>query len=428
MTAEVAVMNRLAVALAADSAVTIGTPEGVKLYNTDKLFLLSKYEPVGVMISGNATLMGVPWELIIKSYRAFLGERAFPRLDDYAVDFFSFTSKNASLFPETLQAAHAKDRWEWFLKKYIVPQQETKQLEDLLLEFESQLTRWPRLDSLSTSFESNFAKAYLPDLVSHTHEILSVPNFPKSTLETLSRVMITLGCRGEFDFDPGNAGIVIAGYGVQEVYPGILSYTIDSVVANETRYQYRKDQSQKITNSMSGLIMPFAQDEMVRDFMEGINPFFRNVVDGAFQELVNSIPNNLERAAAVALPELVLNSEQKRTLSTEILSLAGQAKQEIMAKLDAYRRREFIDKVMEIVGNLPKDELASLAESLVYLTSIKKKYSIDAETVGGPIDVAVISRGDGFVWVKRKHYFTAELNPQFFQNYFRRDERLRNPP
>jgi len=46
--------------------------------------------------------------------------------------------------------------------------------------------------------------------------------------------------------------------------------------------------------------------------------------------------------------------------------------------------------------------------------------TIGAETVGGPIDVAVISKGDGFIWIKRKHYFKAELNSQFFSNYFRR--------
>jgi hypothetical protein len=48
--------------------------------------------------------------------------------------------------------------------------------------------------------------------------------------------------------------------------------------------------------------------------------------------------------------------------------------------------------------------------------------SLDAETVGGPIDVAVISKGDGFVWIKRKHYFKAELNHQFFKNYYIRAE------
>ena len=44
---------------------------------------------------------------------------------------------------------------------------------------------------------------------------------------------------------------------------------------------------------------------------------------------------------------------------------------------------------------------------------------MQAETVGGPIDVAVISKGDGFIWIKRKHYFEGDMNPQFFANYFR---------
>jgi len=59
-----------------------------------------------------------------------------------------------------------------------------------------------------------------------------------------------------------------------------------------------------------------------------------------------------------------------------------------------------------------------MAEALVNLTSFKRRFSFDAETVGGPVDVAVLCKGDGFVWIKRKHYFKPELNPHFLTNYF----------
>jgi hypothetical protein len=59
-----------------------------------------------------------------------------------------------------------------------------------------------------------------------------------------------------------------------------------------------------------------------------------------------------------------------------------------------------------------------MAESLVSLTSFKRKVSTQTETVGGPVDVAVISKGDGFVWMHRKHYFKSEYNPQFKANYY----------
>jgi hypothetical protein len=63
---------------------------------------------------------------------------------------------------------------------------------------------------------------------------------------------------------------------------------------------------------------------------------------------------------------------------------------------------------------MAKSDLPNFAEALVNITSVKSRASLDTESVGGPIDVAVISRDDGFVWVKRKHYFDPSLNPRFF--------------
>ena len=72
MTTEVVVMNKSAVAMAADSAVTISGngQASPKIFNSvNKLFQLSKYAGVGIMIYGGAEMMGIPWETIIKVYR-----------------------------------------------------------------------------------------------------------------------------------------------------------------------------------------------------------------------------------------------------------------------------------------------------------------------------------------------------------------------
>lgn len=39
--------------------------------------------------------------------------------------------------------------------------------------------------------------------------------------------------------------------------------------------------------------------------------------------------------------------------------------------------------------------------------------------IGGPVDVAVISKHDGFIWLKRKLYFNPELNHCFFNKYMK---------
>ena len=99
---------------------------------------------------------------------------------------------------------------------------------------------------------------------------------------------------------------------------------------------------------------------------------------------------------------------------------SGQEKlKEQLEELLKFRQRKFVDPVLEVLRFLPKDELAAMAEALVNLTSFKRRVSTSVESVGGPIDVAVISKGDGLIWVKRKHYFRPELNPHFIANYFR---------
>ncbi len=83
MTAEVAVLNRFGVALAADSAVTVNhfhhDAIHQKIYNSaNKLFALSKFAPVGVMIYNSVSLGGIPYETLIKEYRRKLGRKSFP--------------------------------------------------------------------------------------------------------------------------------------------------------------------------------------------------------------------------------------------------------------------------------------------------------------------------------------------------------------
>ena len=78
------------------------------------------------------------------------------------------------------------------------------------------------------------------------------------------------------------------------------------------------------------------------------------------------------------------------------------------------RTEQIVQPVLSSVAALPLDELAAMAEALVNLTSFKRKVTIVPESVGGPIDVAVISKGDGFIWINRKHYFKPDFNSHFF--------------
>lgn len=89
MTAEVGVLNRVGVALAADSAVSIGREANKIWTSADKLFHLSRSAPVGIMVFGNANFVGIPWETVVKEFRRELADSRFDQLEQYADRFFS---------------------------------------------------------------------------------------------------------------------------------------------------------------------------------------------------------------------------------------------------------------------------------------------------------------------------------------------------
>lgn len=158
---------------------------------------------------------------------------------------------------------------------------------------------------------------------------------------------------------------------------------------------------------------------MVGQFMDGIDrdylDFTMKFVQTALLELYPALISEL-LGNKLAPPQISRIQGKFNEAGESILSILGQ-------EMQKYSRMYHSAPIVDIVHALPKEELAAMAEALVNLTSFKRHITQDAETVGGPIDVAVMSRGDGFIWIKRKHYFSKDLNPQFLANYYKDAER-----
>ncbi len=109
MTAIVGVLNKQAMAIAADSAVTIDSANGHKIFNkANKIFALSKLHPVGIMLYNSATFMGTPWETIIKIYRKELADRSFDTLAEYQMDFVAFLHRKHFYTDASSQTTYVK--------------------------------------------------------------------------------------------------------------------------------------------------------------------------------------------------------------------------------------------------------------------------------------------------------------------------------
>jgi len=429
MTAEIGILNKSAVALAADSAVTIQQQKGQKIYNSaNKLFMLSKYHPVGIMLFGDASFMGVPWETIIKEYRKLIDTKELPKIRDYANNFISFLDANNKLFPEAQQWSYCEsDINNYFL---VIKQETKKKLEEKICNkdktddamvqqifsevIKSHFEKWNEFPLLSHIGDADY-KSFISKYREKIEGIASTlfEKLPLSEDDKAKLLEISAGLFFRNRFPSGASGIVIAGFGKDELFPSLIVLKLECIVENKLKYKEEEKLSTSIDFSNSAAIVPFAQSEMAHTFIEGVDPFLEKFSAGYLERIFNNYPDVILKILEVK------DDEQKKEISSKLVNASKQIFDDYKAKVGAYRQKNHILPVINIVAVLPKDELASLAEALVNLTSLKRKVTMDAETVGGPIDVAVISKGDGFIWIKRKHYFKPELNPQFIQNYFR---------
>ncbi len=426
MTAEIAIMNKSAIALAADSAVTLEMERGHKIYTTNKLFTLSKYHPVGIMIYGKAELMDIPWETIIKTYRKKMGHNKFASISEYQNSFLDFLEKESILFPQSSQKQYFKDGISLYFsdildeikenikdftqKKKISKFEITKIVDNVINNRIKKLSDIKRLQNFSIRDVNRIKTKYsdvIESVISDIFKKIPLATATKNCLKKIASILFS-----HMIFQKSISGIIIAGFGEQDIFPGVRSFEIEGVINDKVKYKTMKGAD--INQDNPSCIIPFAQGEMVASFMEGVDPYYRKCLfDGLKEILVEKYPNYVKTEITN------LSKTRQNEISKNLSSIGKGILDEFQNQLNNYSEIIHVAPVTRAVSFLPKEELAIMAETLVNLTSFKKKVSVDAaETVGGPIDVAVISKGDGFVWIKRKHYFEQKLNPCFITNYF----------
>ena len=188
-------------------------------------------------------------------------------------------------------------------------------------------------------------------------------------------------------------GLVFAGYGTNEIFPSLVCLEIGGVIGGKLRWIERRriDIDRADTTAE---IVPFAQRETVDSLLFGRANRYEERVISHFAKAMKQVGVGL----------------------VDQLTTPGRKRQEFVGRIDAtvsgvlknFRNHHsqelkdaFANDTLDSVRHMPKPDLAAFAESLVTVTSMMRKASIGSETVGGPVDVAVISRHEGFIWVKR---------------------------
>ena len=424
MTLEVAIVNKQAVALAADSAVTIQGGSNLKIYNTvNKLFALSKYQPVGIMTYSTADVMGAPTETAIKAFRKKIGRRHRDSLDDYADEFRTFLETDNTIFDAnaridqcvTLINEHFHSLHDGISRSITSEfpglcgpnQTEVKVRSRNILEGESRkYAASPSLPNLTSAIRNRLKSVIRPWISQWEDRYHSDFYLARSDTKLLLELALNLVFREEpSGFE---TGFVIAGFGESEYYPQVRSFEFEASINGVHKIRQIISKDMRVD---SPDILPFAQRDIIDALYKGRDAGFDQSMNDFLVAEFDLMRNNLRASGA---PQAMRTAIEKN-----IDDLHNQFK----THLDQYlteTTKNYTEPLQETVAIMPKEELALMAEALVNITSMHRKMSPGSETVGGPTDVAVISKGDGFVWIKRKHYFDPKYNHAYIESYFRR--------
>lgn len=416
MTSEVCLMNRQAAVLAADSATTVvrwngREQETLHFKGANKIHELSDYHPVGIMMFSNVEVLHVPWEVIVKAFRRQLKDKAFDTLDGYAEEFFRFLEAEKAVFPADIQnettfrvAKVAAVRMSLEVKE----KAGTDNLATWTTVFDDEIKRrrsvvdaQPLGKQLSADWASQTVETLAPELATQADAYLDLPDRePRpSDFRPLAELLLWSLLK-----DPNqyldDTGLVVAGYGDADIFPGHVRYLSNGLVAG--KHLASEVSRQTISHTLPADLTAFAHHTMIDTFQLGLD-------ESVYIDALQGVAETLDAFA----PQLIVDCGGDAAKVSDLAARKQAARQSFASKWMDKARAGNVYPLQRVLAAMPIDEMADLAETLVTLQSLKERMTKPAEEVGGPVDVAAITKNEGLVWIKRKHRFDPAINPGY---------------
>ena len=404
MTAQVVIMNKLTAALASDSSVTMSRNGEIKrsFLTAEKIFPLGQPHRVAVLSSGDAELLGVPFALLLAEWGRSLEDEPRGRVSDYASSFCSWVEQQSGLFTTDAQ----DDYLSWVLRDYFLAVRrdllerctEAGLTEDKWRSPEAKTLveevvggRLERLRGLPkcTNLGAVDPVAFFEQHVSVLHDALEwvFDDTPRSKagdnlLHQVAQAL--LPAREPFSTD---ATLVFVGFGQQELFPASQGLDLSGMFAGKLKSFFSDYVTVSVTDG--ACISGYGQREAMDTFLEGYHGDFLEAAHRRLEEALNAARSG----GGDATKAEQLSKEQHDALVEDFSKLSW---------------KEYVEPLVNTVAGLPEADVARMAEALVGLQVLRLLTRAEAETVGGPVDVGVLTGEEGFSWFRHKSLFREE--------------------
>jgi hypothetical protein len=186
-----------------------------------------------------------------------------------------------------------------------------------------------------------------------------------------------------------------------------MSYTVEEVAKRFSDLVFQELDGKSAvspTNALGLLVAGYSAGEMLSEAW---------LIDGS---VAGKVPKPSEQAArdqagwyAYAQGHAVarmIKGYDPSVMSAVKGSLTAAQFAKVKAAVDALPPEE-----LQVVPAMPFADAIKLAEYMVDTTVGYARFRLGPDTVGGPVEVAGVSKFEGFKWISRKHYYSADLNP-----------------
>ncbi|HYE45151.1 MAG TPA: hypothetical protein VEA44_05195 [Caulobacter sp.] len=410
MTVEVLLMNRTAVAMAADSAVSVTEDSRLLTSQTgvQKVFVLNAQSASGLMVHGLAEFCGCPWATVVEAFKA-KGLGGEPTL---TATVESLVGLLRSMYGGELVSADQGATYFRFFAAYAVndfrlhferlreagPARSVEELLGLALEqlraevLESTLyeDNGPRrVDRGRIGEETPVLRSLIEEHLDEVLELMAVEFFGPDTVSREMRARLAAVVRAGLTTtwmpsELPTTGVVVAGFGRDEISPSYFELRVFGLVGDLLIYDY--SDAGRLGPELPVVIKSFAQDSAVNRFLRGADWSFVADTDHAAAHLAREM-----------FQEMVQGGDMDRTrqkaLTDQLTGLVSEAVRFGLFQAMRARFTHVLDtygsKVRSATGAEP---LGRLAGQLLTLPIVESELTGNS-TVARPFSILRLSKG-----------------------------------
>lgn len=396
MTAQVAILSTTGVAVASDSAVTITSARrSSRSYpSADKLYPVPGV-PVAVLHSGCATLGEVPWKTLVELWASRRDPVELNSVEAYADEFGAWLLTQPQLADSESQDSLA--RWLFRDLMLVVRRRIVEDLEengsrvapgyvdgtpdaeivDAVVDWwEDRLQNLEDYPGLSEEAGELIAKRLRDDLKEDLDWVFDdAPRTAHLDAVATEIAKLLIYKTEPFSID---STLAFVGYGSDNLFPSLWRGRYCGILSDTVRVEPLSGAT--ITPGMRVSITPLGLTDALDTFLRGTSPTYTNIAHHALEELAQKLGADADEG------------------TSDVLSEAHQALEQ---EMNGVEWDEFLSPMLDVVETLPLTEMVRVADAFVGLASLRQMINGES-SVGGPIDLARITKQSGFEWVRRK--------------------------